>query len=190
MKAPNKIINRVAEVEIWKPIFGYEGLYEVSNLGNVKSLERKTFRTLTGWSTQKERILKSCPNPRGYLTVQLSKNGVGKTRVIYRLVAEAFLNHFSKGYSLVVNHIDLNKKNNRLDNLELISQRENANHKHLKAGRSSIYTGVCLIKATNKWKATIHVNGKNRHLGFYNFEIDAHEKYQEALALITQKEAV
>ena len=90
--------------EIWKPIKGYEGLYEVSNWGRVKSLK-----------FGKERILK--PSIRhGYYFVGLSKNGIVKTYQVHRLVAEAFIDN-PNNYK-EVNHKDENKLNNSVENLE------------------------------------------------------------------------
>ena len=94
-------------MEIWKDINGYEGLYEVSNLGRVKS-KRKILKPING----------------EYLKVGLSKNGVQKTLYIHRLVAKTFLGRSN----LQVNHKDENKHNNYVDNLEWISFKENMNY--------------------------------------------------------------
>ena len=103
-------------VEIWKPIAGYELLYEVSNLGRVKSLKRNT--TVGG-------IMKLQIN-RGYVQVSLCKQGRHCTKKLHRLVAEAFLpNPYAKPE---VNHKDGNKKNNRVSNLEWSTGSENINH--------------------------------------------------------------
>ena len=88
--------------EEWRPIAGFEGLYEVSNLGNVKSLRR-------------DRLLKQHPDGWGYLQVTLC-NGFRKTMKVHRLVATAFCenpNHY--GY---INHKDINNQNNKSENLE------------------------------------------------------------------------
>lgn len=104
-------------VEIWKPIAGYEGLYEVSNLGRVKSLPRKTS---TGG------IMKPSTTVWGYLMCALWKDGKGKSFSVHRLVAEAFIPN--PGNKPTVNHIDCNKKNNHVDNLEWCTQTENVRH--------------------------------------------------------------
>lgn len=109
--------------EEWKDIKGYEGLYQISNTGNVKSLERridgkKCHRKL------EEKILKPIETDRGYLRVKLSRdNKVSKVR-IHRLVAEAFI----EKPELEVNHIDGNKKNNCIENLEWVTSKENKQH--------------------------------------------------------------
>lgn len=104
--------------EIWKAIKDYEGKYEVSNLGRVKSLERKSRLN----RKIKERILAPREHTGGYLRVQLSR----KDFYIHRLVAETFIpNPENKSQ---VNHIDGNKRNNRVDNLEWNTPLENNLH--------------------------------------------------------------
>ena len=119
--------------EIWKDIPNYEGYYQVSNLGNVKSLSRIVKNGL-GTITVCGKILKNLVNTtNGYLVVNLSKIGLVKTKQIHQLVAEAFLNHSQKGHKLVVNHKNFNRQDNRLENLEIITNRENTNKKHKKS---------------------------------------------------------
>lgn len=99
--------------EIWKDIEGYEGVYHVSNLGRAK-------RVTTG------RILKSGKDRGGYLQVDLCKNGKHKTHRIHRLVAQAFIPNPENKPE--VNHIDENKTNNMVSNLEWMTAKENSNH--------------------------------------------------------------
>lgn len=120
----NKIIG--AEVELWKDINGYEGLYQISSLSNLKSLARPVSGLNGGIYLIKEKILKTSPDGWGYLKVSLNINGKSKTRKIHQLVCEAFLT--KKDPLHEVNHIDGNKKNNRLTNLEYISRSENIKH--------------------------------------------------------------
>ena len=148
-------------MEIWKYIDGYNNMYEISNFGNVKSSKR-------GFS----KILTSTKDSRGYLTLGLDR----KTKKIHQLVAIAFLNHIPRGYKFVVNHKDLNKLNNCVDNLEVVTARENCNKKHLKT--TSKYTGVSWDKSRCKWVSAIQINNKNIHLGRFNNEIDASIAYQ------------
>lgn len=98
--------------EYWKPVVGYEGLYEVSNWGRVKSLK-----------FGKERILKPCTNRYGYLFVKLCKDGKVKPFTVHRLVAEAFLPNPDNLPQ--VNHKDENKQNNIVSNLEWCSAQYN-----------------------------------------------------------------
>lgn len=142
--------------EQWKPIENYPDYY-ISNLGNVKSLK-----------IGDERILKA-GNNKGYLFVILCnklKNKLkNKKRTIHSLVAEAFLNHK-----------DLNKQNNNVYNLEIVTNRENTNLKHLKS--TSKYVGVTFHKQNNKWRSRIQIDGKLKHLGLFDTEIEASNAYQ------------
>ena len=153
-------------MEVYKDVIGYEGIYEVSNLGNVKNSKTGLIR-------------KCCLEKNGYSSIRLYINGLGKTRTIHQLVAEAFLNHKPSKYELVINHRDFNRSNNDVNNLEIVTTRENANQKHLKS--SSQYTGVSWHKSRNKWISYIVINKKLKYLGRFNNEIDASEAYQKAL---------
>ena len=104
--------------EEWRDIKGYEGKYQVSNLGHVKSLQYKRLG--------KERILIPYVSNRGYYTVALSMNSKKVVRTIHRLVAETFVDNIDD--LPMVNHIDGNKKNNRADNLEWCTQKHNIEH--------------------------------------------------------------
>ena len=110
-------------MEIWKDINGYENMYQVSNYGRVKSLNRIV---KSSWGTPKmlnEKIIKEIIDSLGYSRLSLSKNGKVKAHKIHRLVAEAFL----EGNG-VVNHIDGNKQNNNVLNLEFCTAKQNNAH--------------------------------------------------------------
>lgn len=169
------------KVEIWKDVIGYEGLYKVSDFGNVKSLSRIT-KNNGGFYLSKEKILKQYIDSLGYPRVGLAKNNVGKKFRIHVLVAMAFMGHVQEKYKTVVDHIDNDKTNNKLINLQLITQRKNASKN--RSGTSK-FTGVCFKKANKKWLSSIQINGKTKHLGYYDNEIDAHNAYQEKLKQIT-----
>ena len=159
--------------EIWKDVIGYEGSYQVSNLGRVKSLK-----------FNRKNILRPSVNARGYLQVN-----IGKTINVHKLVAIAFLNHVPNGMTLVVDHINNNKLDNRVDNLQIITQkentlkslRENSRRYSDKSNKSSQYTGVCWDKENYKWKSHITINGKLTFLGRFVNEFDASQAYQTAL---------
>lgn len=114
--------------EIWKDIKGYEGLYQISNYGKVKSLDRIKKSSLKNqdFVRVKSRILKQYTNKKGYLLVQLNKNGMGKTKQLHRLVAEAFIPNPDKLSE--VNHKDENPGNNCADNLEWCDSKYNNNY--------------------------------------------------------------
>lgn len=108
--------------ELWKDIEGYEGLYQVSNLGRVKSLKRYSKNN----KNNNDRILKPVLNTKGYLQLALCKNGVKYNKKLHRLVAQAFIpNPENKPQ---VNHIDEDKTNNIVSNLEWMTNKENRNH--------------------------------------------------------------
>ena len=110
--------------EVWKDIQDYEGIYQVSNFGNVKSLNRETFDSVRKQIKKlKGRMLKSAIDSRGYKSVVLTKNGKQRTYRVHNLVALAFCNGYKKG--LVVNHKDENQLNNFYKNLEWCTQKEN-----------------------------------------------------------------
>ena len=158
--------------EIWKDIPNYEGYYQVSNIGRIKSLNYRNTKT--------PKVLKaSTENGSGYLFVTLVKKSKRKVRTVHQLVSEAFLNHKPNGNKLVVNHKDFNKLNNNASNLDIITARENSNRKHIKS--SSKYVGVSWAKRNNKWQSNIYINGNLEYLGYFTNETDAHNAYQKAL---------
>lgn len=165
--------------ETWKDIPNYEGLYQVSNFGNVKSLERVIYRSNGRPYTVKEIILKGIIDSTEYLTVWLCKDGEPKIFKVHQLVAMAFLGHTPCGHKIVIDHIDNNRTNNMLDNLQLTTPRHNVS-KDIKVGTSK-YIGVSWDKANRKWVSIIMINGKNNFLGRFNTEIDAHNAYQKRL---------
>jgi hypothetical protein len=111
--------------EIWKDIKEYKGLYQVSNLGNVKSLSRK-LKTKNGFRQVKTKILKPAISLHGYSRVILWKNNVPRNFAVHRLVAMNFLKKDS--HRLTVNHKDGIKTNNNLNNLEWLTICENIAH--------------------------------------------------------------
>ena len=122
--------------EIFKNIYGYEGLYQISNLGRVKSLNYRC--------TKKEKVLKPCKNTNGYLQVHLYKDSENKYMLVHRLVADAFI---SNPYNLSdVNHKDEDKTNNCVSNLEWCTREYNCNfgsrNERSAKSRSKLLTGV------------------------------------------------
>ena len=112
--------------EVWKPIKGYEGIYEVSDLGRVRSLPRpKTSRNASGeyTFTTKPKILRTFTQRGGYQRVSLGKGKNKKAFMVHRLVGMAFVPGYREG--LFINHKDENPHNNRADNLEWVTTAEN-----------------------------------------------------------------
>ena len=115
------------DTEIWKDVIGYEGLYEVSNFGRVRSCNRILKNTTNNiWQNFKGRMLKQDIGDRGYYCVRLCKNNKSKHLYVHRLVLETFIPNPENKEQ--VNHIDGNKRNNRVDNLEWCTVSENIQH--------------------------------------------------------------
>jgi hypothetical protein len=140
--------------------------YQVSSLGRVKSLK-----------FSKERVLNPYKDNGGYFSVQLWNNKKLKKLYVHRLVADSFLGK----NSLFVNHKNSNKSDNRIENLEFVSSRENNTHKYINKNKKSKFTGVHWHKNNNKWISQITINNKQKHLGCFENELDAHKAYLKAL---------
>jgi len=112
--------------EIWKPIQGYDGLYEISNLGRVKSLPKQWVSCNKNPIMHKERILKSTSQQNKYAKVVLRKDLKSKTHYIHRLVADAFI--IKDPNRIYVDHIDGNKQNNIFKNLRWCTHEENIHY--------------------------------------------------------------
>ena len=160
-----KDIHYLSRMENWKDIKGYEGHYQVSDLGRVKSIKKGT-----------ERILADRLGGR-YYKATLCKNGKTKDKYVHILVAESFLNYKGGDRSIVVDHINNDRFDNRLANLQVITQRENIN-KNCKGSSKfyGVYNGY-----KDKWYAHLRVDGKDVHLGTFDTEERASIAYQFAL---------
>jgi hypothetical protein len=149
--------------EIWKAIPGYQGLYEVSNYGNVRSIRYG-----------KERLLKLINNGNGYFKVNLSKDNKMKHCQIHKLVAMAFLGHHPDGHKEIINHKDRNPSNNNLNNLEIVDTRYNSTE-----WRNDV--GITWDKSKNRWRSRIIIEGKSTYLGLFKDKQDGLDAYQKAL---------
>jgi len=169
-------------MENWKEIKGYENLYAVSDLGNIKSLEKKVLMKGKFPYIKKENTLNPFVQKNGYLAVGLTKEGRIKTFKVHQLVAIAFLEHERCGMKIIVDHKNNNRKDNNVNNLQLISQRDNASKD--RGGYTSKFVGVCWDKQKNKWKSQISINGKTELIGCFTNELEAANSYKEALSLL------
>ena len=171
--------------EIFKDIPNYEGQYRISNLGNINSLQRQVWMQINNcYKTLKEKPLKQRLDGRGYLSTCLYKNSIPKTHKVHQLVAMAFLSHKPNGCFLHIDHIDGNKLNNNVNNLQILTAREHSTKTYSTKKSSSKHIGVSWHNKSKKWRALIHINGKSKYLGIFKNEFDAHLKYQKELKII------
>lgn len=158
--------------EIWRPISEYEGIYEVSSTGRVRSLDHAVKQLNNGvmtTATYKGRELKIMKRPNGYCCVHLSKNNVSKWMSVHRLVATAFVEK-PEGCD-IVNHLDCDTTNNRADNLEWTTYSGNMKHAsllgHMKGSPNN------WKKATEQRKrAVIAIDAKGQTYSF-NSQVEA-----------------
>ncbi len=147
--------------EIWKNINGYSN-YEISNVGQVRN-------------SKSGKMLKPGKLRCGYLLVCLRANAKTKNHLVQHLVAAAFIeNPMNKP---CIDHIDGNRQNNRTDNLRYATYSENSMNTTKRANTTSTHKGVSFYKNYSKWHATIFVDGKKKHLGYFENETDAAVAY-------------
>ena len=164
------------EDEIWKDVPGYEGRYVVSNLGRVKSLGR-TKRTIHGVIPVYEKILIGGFSKKGYRSVRLSRDGFSETRQVHQLVAIAFLAHTRCGMKYVVDHIDNNKLNNHVSNLQITSSRINGSKDRTSAsGLTGAYKKSCGVITSQ-----VVLDGKMYYLGSFDTVEEANTAYNKAV---------
>ena len=171
--------------EIWKDVPNYEGCYQASNLGRIRSLDRTIIYSdgrefFYKGGLMAERIY------NGYKTTSLYKNGNGRTLGFSQVVAMTFLGHKPNGRTIVVDHINGDKLDNKLENLRIVTQRENIStcFRSDRELLSSKCTGVSFDDRINKWSAQIHHKGISARLGCFEKEITASRAYQGALSKI------
>lgn len=158
------------EGEIWLTIPGYTN-YQVSNYGRVKSLK-----------FGKKKILKQNINSSGYFSVLLFSDNNKKFKHTHTLVGEAFLKYDINDKSYVIDHIDSDKLNNNLNNLRILSRRENGFREKNEQGlTTSTYNGVSLRPIDNMFHTQIRFNNKIHYLGYGKDEKKLSEIYEQAV---------
>ncbi|ARM71076.1 HNH homing endonuclease [Vibrio phage pVco-7] len=163
-------------IETWKPIPNYEDKYEISDLGNIRSITRQARTKGNSTRTIQGKLLKQQINHRGYSIIGLSTGKSVKTFTVHQLVGLAFIPNFIKGTQL--NHIDGNKQNNALTNLESSDSSHNQLHAvrtglKTKSGKSR-FNNVTFVKnprAKKKWAASIRHAGKSSY-GWKTFDTE------------------
>ena len=165
-------------MEIWKDIKGYEGKYQISNLGNVRALDyyAKTYR---GKRLKRAKQVAITDNGAGYKIASLNKENKRKNFYIHRLVAEAFLENPNKFPH--VNHKDYNKANNTLENLEWITIKENVRYslknKPKTTKRTTKYGKyIKYDKRYGTYNVVVPINGRRTYLGGFKNPEDAMKK--------------
>lgn len=146
--------------EIWKDVPAFKGQYQVSSLGNVRSLDRVVANRAnkSGLQKSKGKVLKICSAVNGYSVVNLGR----KTHFVHRLVCEAFYGDISDGYS--VNHINGIKADNRAENLEIIKHSDNCKHAYRELGRKPSCEGLTNTGAS---KAVRQIDSNNKIVATY-----------------------
>lgn len=166
--------------EIWKDVVGYEGLYQISSFGRLKSLPKTIINTKGVSFEYKERIMKLNPNGAGYLSSRIRKNKIAETVRIHVLVAQSFLGYKPNGkVDFVIDHIDGDKTNNNASNLQVITHRKNISKS--KTNKTSKYTGVSWSENRKKWRSSICIKHKHICLGYFKSDKVASSVYQMAL---------
>lgn len=175
-KHPTREDTNNMEKEIYVDVIGYEGFYEISNFGTIRKKTTKRVRK------PKEKD--------GYIYYTLCKNKVNRFVSLHRILFFSFNRNADQ--SLIVNHIDHNKKNNTLSNLELVSIRENVTHGKLRKNKTSKHIGVYYSQRDKVWRAQISYQTKTKTLGTFKTENEAHEAYQRFIKEnnITNKYAI
>ena len=168
----------------WHPVFynGLETNVEVTRCGRVRRVKVDWMKRNT--SIGEVNFSKLKLHPQGYKIIGIQiKDLKPKTIQIQQLVAASFLGYNFNGHKLVVDHKDDNKLNNHIDNLQIITQRENnSKERTLKSG---LPVGVCFRKDINKYRSQIYLNGKIKYLGCYNTSEEASNAYQNKLKEIS-----
>lgn len=164
--------------EEWKSIKGYEGIYQISNKGKIKSHNRIVINKNGIFIKYKGKIMKT-GLVGNYLQVGLYKDNKRIYFYIHNLVGKYFTPFINNLIDFVYDHKDNNSLNNFYTNIQMISNRENLSKD--KKNKTSKYTGVYLIKKLNTWGVKIVIEGKRYYLGSFESEEDASKAYQNKL---------
>jgi len=152
-------------MEEYRDIPGFEGLYAVSNYGNV-------------WSHKRNRLLRTGPDGSQYLTVGLMKNSKRNAMRVHILVAMAFLDHIPDGtHKVVVDHRNNDRSNNNLSNLQLTTNRHNSSKDKVRKYGAHLPTGV-YITPNKRFRSRIMIDKKQISLGVFDTPEEASAAYQ------------
>ena len=175
-----------SKIEEWRDVPNYEGYYQASNFGRVRSLDRTIEFSDGRKRFYKGRIIKGSITKDGYKQTGLSINGIGRNFTFSQIVAMTFLEHEPSGVTMVVDHINGDISDNRVENLRIVTNRANVStcFRSDRDSFTSEYVGSHWSKSASKWQALIRHNGVQTNLGYYDTEIEASDTYQSALSKI------
>jgi hypothetical protein len=159
--------------EIWADILGFDGIYQVSNLGRIKSLKRYVEHSRHGSLLLQERMRKFTDDDVRGFSVTLSNNGINISRVVHQVVAENFIDNPLKFNC--VRHLDGNKRNNAVNNLEWFTLIDSSIISNKNIKKTSKYNGVYFDKSKGKWRATMNA----KSLGTFDTEEEAFNSRKE-----------
>jgi hypothetical protein len=165
----------------WHPFYynGLETNIEATKCGRIKRIEVDWNK---GNAVKIEEIdfTKIKLHPKGYRCIGVLVKDIGVKKIlVHQIIASVFLNHQINGLKLVVDHINSDKTDNRINNLRIVTNRENVS-KEL-AIKTGLPTGVSFIKNKNRFKSEIYINRKRIYLGCFKDSILASQAYQNAL---------
>ena len=163
-----KGVELINSFERWKVIEDYDN-YSVSSFGRVRN-------------DKTNRLLKLGSDGGGYFKVDLRFNNKRKTIRIHKLVANAFIKNPQN--KRCVDHIDRNRKNNHISNLRYATDSENGMNKIKQSNNTTGYVGVTYDKRRGKYQARYSLNGKLKHIGYYNTALEASEAYQAKIKVV------
>jgi hypothetical protein len=172
----------------WYPVYynGLETNVEVTKCGRVKRIKKDWYGNGSGsYQIKYEEIdfSKLKAHHQGYYRIKIQIKEIDrKTVYVHQLVASAFLDYKFQGHKLVVDHIDSNKQNNHVNNLRVITNRENVSKE--KAIKSGLPAGVFFNKTAKKYQSNITINSKQIYLGIFNTINEASQAYQNKLKTI------
>ena len=160
-------------IEEWRAVPDWEGFYEISTFGRIRSLARRVSR---GNHTRlvRARMMSICHDSDGYAIIVLQRDGIAFQKKVHRLVWQAFV-----GPVHLLDHKDRNRSNNMLANLRPATISQNGMNSKLRSNSSGI-KGVCWDSTRTKWRASIKLHGRQRHLGYFDMIEDAAAAYAAA----------
>ena len=162
-------------IEQWKEIVGYEGYYEVSNFGNIRSMDRVIYKKDGTHQVYRSKMVKQWLDSKGrYYMVSLSRDAKKTNKLVHILVAEAFCNKRSDDETLEVNHIDKNTHNNHYKNLEWITHKENLYYSYDTMGPVRNKRKCVLVWPDGKRKEFETISEMKRYRDKYNLPFGKH----------------